>query len=73
MDTYELVQLKAQNINCFVKYTPRDAGDKPSERGGALKTIPPGNSIFFLLIIVLSCVNTRHKGISGSPADDNNH
>lgn len=49
MDTYELVQLKAQNINCFVKYTPRDAGDKPSGRGGALKTIPPGNSIFFFV------------------------
>jgi len=74
MDTYESVQLKERNnINCFVKYTPWDAGDKPSGWGGALKTIPPGNSIFFLLIIVLSCVNTRHKGISGSPADDNNH
>jgi len=47
MDPYESVQLKARNINCFVKYTPRDAGDKPSGRGGALKTIPPGNSIFF--------------------------
>jgi len=46
----------------------------PQEEGAHLKqSLRVIRFFFFLLIIVLSCVNTRHKGISGSPADDNNH
>lgn len=68
------IRLKAVDKRIQREYAQRDAGDKPSRRGDALKTIPPDNSVFFiLLIIVLSCVNTGHKGISGSPADDSNH
>lgn len=60
-------------VSTISSSTPRDAVQiSPQDEGAHLK-----QSLwvirFFLLIIVLSCVNTRYKGISGSPADDNNH
>lgn len=74
MDTYESVQLKERNkTTVSSSIRPEMLEISPQDEGAHLKQSLRVIRFFFLLIIVLSCVNTRHKGISGSPADDNNH